>query len=64
MKITQPEREQYQLECRARHFASQWLGVSLLLRLMNSLNVRRERFVFSTTLSQSLFDKDFLIAGC
>jgi len=27
---------------------------------MNSLNVRRERFVFGTTLSQSLFDKDFL----
>ncbi|MBT4765689.1 MAG: hypothetical protein HOO12_02930 [Methylococcales bacterium] len=33
--------------------------VSLLLRLMNSLNVRRERFVFGTTLSLSLFDKDF-----
>jgi hypothetical protein len=26
---------------------------------MNSLNVRRERFVFGTTLSLSLFDKDF-----
>jgi 5-methylcytosine-specific restriction endonuclease McrA len=26
MKITQQERERYKLDCRARHFASQWLG--------------------------------------
>ena len=46
MKITQPEREQYQLECKARYFASQWLGGEPTASVDEFIECKKRAFCF------------------
>ena len=60
MKITQQEREQYKLECRARHFASQWLGGEPTASVDEFIECKKRAFCFRHNVKSVEFDKDFL----